>query len=53
MAGIQRKDHFTVVTDQLQSTQDFYEALGLMADPRPDFGVPGLWLYAGGHAVCM
>ena len=51
MAGIQRMDHFTVVTDQLQLTQDFYEALGLTVGPRPNFGVPGLWLYAGDHAV--
>ena len=51
MTGIQRMDHFTVVTDWLQLTQDFYEALGLTEGPRPDFGVPGLWLYAGGHAV--
>ena len=51
MAGIQRMDHFTVLTDWLQLTQDFYEALGLTEGPRPDFGVPGLRLYAGGHAV--
>ena len=40
-----------MVTDWLQLTQDFYEALGLTEGPRPDFGVPGLWLYAGCHAV--
>jgi hypothetical protein len=32
-------------------TQDFHEALGLTVGPRPDFGVPWLWLYASGHAV--
>ena len=51
MTGIQRMDHFTVVTDQLARTQAFYEALGLVTGPRPDFGIGGLWLYAAGHAV--
>lgn len=51
MGGIQRMDHFTVVTDTLDETQAFYERLGLTVGPRPDFGFPGLWLYAGGHAV--
>lgn len=51
MQGIQRMDHFTVVTDRLEETRDFYAGLGLAVGPRPDFGIPGLWLYAGGHAV--
>jgi len=44
-------DHFTVVTDRLDETRSFYERLGLTVGPRPDFPVPGLWLYAGGHPV--
>jgi catechol 2,3-dioxygenase-like lactoylglutathione lyase family enzyme len=44
-------DHFTVVTQQLAATQVFYERLGLLSGPRPDFGIPGLWLYAGPQPV--
>lgn len=51
MTGIQRMDHFTVVTDRLEETRAFYERLGLAPGPRPAFGVGGLWLYANGHPV--
>ncbi len=51
MTGILRMDHFTVVTDRLDQTREFYERLGLASGPRPDFGIPGLWLYAGGQPV--
>jgi catechol 2,3-dioxygenase-like lactoylglutathione lyase family enzyme len=51
MSGIQRMDHFTVVTDRLDETRVFYERLGLAPGPRPDFSVGGLWLYAQGHPV--
>ncbi len=51
MSGILRMDHFTLVTDRLDETRAFYERLGLSAGPRPDFGIAGLWLYAGGHPV--
>ena len=44
---IQRMDHFTVVTDRLAETVQFYRQLGLRDGARPDFGVPGAWLYAG------
>ena len=43
---IQRMDHFTIVTDRLDETLAFYALLGLHAGARPDFGVPGAWLYA-------
>jgi catechol 2,3-dioxygenase-like lactoylglutathione lyase family enzyme len=43
---IQRMDHFTIVTDRLDETLAFYAMLGLHAGARPDFGVPGAWLYA-------
>ena len=43
---IQRMDHFTIVTDRLDETLGFYAMFGLRAGPRPDFGVPGAWLYA-------
>jgi len=48
---IQRMDHFTVVTDRLADTVSFYVRLGLVEGPRPQFGVPGAWLYAAGRAV--
>lgn len=48
---IRRMDHFTVVTDRLDETRVFYERLGLRVGARPDFEVPGLWLYAGDQAV--
>ena len=51
MTGIQRMDHFTVVTDQVDVTRAFYEGLGLEVGPRPDIPVDGLWLYAGGLPV--
>jgi catechol 2,3-dioxygenase-like lactoylglutathione lyase family enzyme len=43
---IQRMDHFTIVTDRLDETLAFYAMLGLQAGARPDFGIPGAWLYA-------
>jgi catechol 2,3-dioxygenase-like lactoylglutathione lyase family enzyme len=49
---IKRMDHFTVVTDQLAATLDFYTALlGFVDGPRPDFGVPGHWLYIDDRPV--
>lgn len=51
MTGILRMDHFTVVTDRLDHTREFYERLGLSVGPRPDFGSPGYWLYAGKQPV--
>jgi catechol 2,3-dioxygenase-like lactoylglutathione lyase family enzyme len=43
---IKRMDHFTVVTDQLEVTLDFYTSLlGFVEGPRPDFGIPGYWFY--------
>lgn len=47
MALIVGMDHFTVVSDRLAETVAFYERLGLRTGARPDFGVPGHWLYAG------
>ncbi len=51
MTFIRRMDHFTVVTDKLEATREFYEMLGLKVGPRPDFPVPGLWFYTAGRAV--
>lgn len=51
MGCIQRMDHFTVVSDRLDATRVFYERLGLVVGARPDFGIDGLWLYAGDRPV--
>jgi len=45
-------NHFTVLTDDVPRTVDFYrEFLGLAEGYRPDLGFPGAWLYANGQAV--
>ena len=45
-------NHFTVLTDDLTQTCEFYrDLLGLKEGYRPDMGFPGAWLYAGERAV--
>ncbi|MEP7328192.1 MAG: VOC family protein [Betaproteobacteria bacterium] len=45
-------NHFTVLTDDVPGTVDFYARfLGLTSGPRPDLGFPGAWLYAGDAAI--
>ncbi|MEO6566371.1 MAG: VOC family protein [Casimicrobiaceae bacterium] len=45
-------NHFTVLTDDVPATVDFYgRFLGLTDGPRPDLGFPGAWLYAGSAAI--
>lgn len=45
-------NHFTVLTDDVAATVGFYrDLLGLADGPRPAFGFPGAWLYAGKEAV--
>jgi catechol 2,3-dioxygenase-like lactoylglutathione lyase family enzyme len=45
-------NHFTVLTDDVPATVDFYrELLGLTEGPRPAFNFPGAWLYAGSDAI--
>ncbi len=52
MTTILRPDHFTVLTDDLLVTENFYtELLGFTVGPRPDFKFPGLWLYANDAAI--
>lgn len=42
-------NHFTVRTDDLDKTKEFYErVLGMSNGFRPDLGFPGYWLYCGG-----
>ncbi len=50
--AIQGMNHFTVLTDNLEATRDFYIGLlGLKDGYRPDLGFPGAWLYVGDSAV--
>jgi catechol 2,3-dioxygenase-like lactoylglutathione lyase family enzyme len=45
-------NHFTILTDRLEETVDFYrDVLGLEPGARPPFGFPGAWLYTNGEAV--
>ena len=45
-------NHFTILTDDVQRTVDFYASvLGLAAGPRPPLAMPGAWLYAGDDPV--
>lgn len=50
--AIQGMNHFTVLSDDLEATREFYcDLLGLEVGWRPPFQVPGWWLYAGGTPV--
>lgn len=47
-------DHFNVVTARPDETLAFYcDGLGLVDDPdrRPDFGIPGAWLFQDDRAL--
>jgi len=45
-------DHINIRTARLDEMVAWYEErLGLMRGPRPDFGFPGAWLYAGERAL--
>lgn len=45
-------NHFTVLSDNLDATKDFYmRLLGLAEGYRPPLGFPGIWLYCGDQAV--
>lgn len=49
---IEGMNHFTVLTDDVERSVDFYvKLLGLATGPRPDLGFPGAWLYSNGQAV--
>lgn len=49
---IERLDHINLRTGQLDAMVRWYEAvLDMRIGPRPDFGFPGAWLYAGDQAL--
>ncbi len=46
--AIQGLNHFTVLTDDLEGSVEFYRrVLGLEPGARPPFAFPGAWLYCG------
>jgi catechol 2,3-dioxygenase-like lactoylglutathione lyase family enzyme len=49
---INRIDHFNIRTRDLDRLCEFYtQVLALEIGDRPPFDSPGVWLYAGGHAI--
>jgi len=42
---LERLHHVLVLTDDLETTRAFYEALGLEVGERPPLEFPGYWLY--------
>lgn len=45
-------NHFTILTDQLEETVNFYrDLLELEPGKRPPFKFPGAWLYSNGQAI--
>lgn len=49
-----RIDHINIAAPKLllEKVRDFYcKALLLEDGPRPDFGIPGFWLYGGGKPI--
>lgn len=45
-------DHYNIITADLERSVTFYEdILGLKNGKRPDFGIPGAWLYSGDRPV--
>ena len=50
--GLANLDHYNINTSNIERSVAFYEdVLGLRKGARPDFGVPGAWLYLGETAV--
>ena len=44
-------DHYAIKTNKLEETKAFYELLGLIEGPRPNFSFEGYWLYLGDVAL--
>jgi len=51
-ATMKRLDHVNILTANLDSMTAWYgRVLGMEPGPRPNFPVPGVWLYADGRPV--
>lgn len=48
---LEKIDHYAIRTLKMEETKEFYEALGLISGPRPEFPFPGYWMYAGDTPV--
>lgn len=47
-------DHITINTANISATERFYtDVVGLELAPRPDLGVPGIWLKATGESAAI
>ena len=50
--SVQGMNHFTVLTDDLEATKQFYcDLLGFEVGPRPNFQFPGYWLWVGDQPI--
>ena len=50
--AIKSMNHFTIRTDDVDATREFYcNLLDLTVGWRPNFNFPGLWLYCGGTPI--
>lgn len=50
--AIQGMNHFTILTDNMEATRDFYcRMLDLEVGKRPNFSFPGWWLYKNGVPI--
>ena len=45
--ALDRLEHVTIRTEDVEATRAFYEDLGLRAGDRPPFSFHGYWLYLG------
>ena len=51
-ATMKRLDHVNILTAHLDDMTAWYgRVLGMHPGPRPNFSVPGVWLYADGNPV--
>jgi len=51
-ATMKRLDHVNVLTANLDGMTEWYgRVLGMKPGPRPNFAVPGVWLYADGNPI--
>jgi catechol 2,3-dioxygenase-like lactoylglutathione lyase family enzyme len=49
---IQRVDHYSIRTHDLERSRRFYtQVIGLADGARPPFDFPGYWLYAADHPI--